>query len=289
VIKARPVTLEHVSDERLASFVEAVREFRETSYDMHGPVGGLSGSEHTLRARAGQTAYDVFACCHSFRAVYAKMHDEIRDGLRRFESRFVGWPQGEHVPPEAYDAFWESFRQQQDASLRSPEHEAELARELEEFEARIEGRDANAEFLVAFKALYFFLRAHQDSLCALIHLVQCPRGTPPRDHNMTTHLGRRGGPVQSFIDAEVAGYEDWYRRWRDARNKIKRGVNFGMTGTWQDLGISFSTFIPEGGGVMTDHAEVIKLMDLIEALDMCAQLHRAIARRATETAEAATA
>ena len=282
-------TLDGVNhDEPLRAFDQAVTNFRETSYDMHGPVGRLSGSDHTLRAQAGQTAYDVFACCHTFRAVYGRMHDKIREGLRRFQSEFADWPQGEHIPEEAYEVFWESFRERQYAHLNSPEHRAELEQAREEIDARIEGRDANAEFTVAFKSLFLFMRAHQDSLCALVLLVQRPRATATGEYSMTRHLKQDGRLVQMFIRTEVPGYEDWYWRWREARNKIKRGVNFGMSGNWQELGISFATFIPEGGGVMVDHSAVVRLTDLIEALDMSTQLHRAIARKATETAQAAS-
>jgi hypothetical protein len=131
------------------------------------------------------------------------------------------------------------------------------------------------------------MRAHQDSLCALVFLVQRPKQAAAGDYPMTKHLKQDGRLVQTFIRAEVPGYEDWYWRWRDARNRIKRGVNFGMSGNRQELGISFATFIPEGGGVMVDHRDDVRLTELIEALDMSARLHRAIARQATETAQAA--
>jgi hypothetical protein len=237
-----------VTDDRLATFDKAVREFRETSYDMNGPVGGVSGSDHTLRARAGQTAYDVFSCCETFRLTYVRVHDEMRERLSGFEADFAEFPRGENVPEEVYEAFWADFRERQETRLcNTAEREKERERILEEMDSRMEGRDATAAFSVAFKALYLFVRAHQDSLCALICLVQQPRATRPVEYNMTEHLGREGGLVQSFIRAEVPDYHDWYMGWRDARNKIKRGVNFGISGNAHEFGISFSVFIPESG------------------------------------------
>jgi hypothetical protein len=91
--------------------------------------------------------------------------------------------------------------------------------------------------------------------------------------------------VQSFARAEVPEYEDWYFEWRENRNKVKRGVNFGISGNEAEFGISFSTVIPEGGGVATDHSEVVGLSELIQALEMSTQLHRAITRRAVGASE----
>jgi hypothetical protein len=107
-------------------------------------------------------------------------------------------------------------------------------------------------------------------------LLLQPRGTDPTDYNMTRHLQRSASPVGAFIREAVPEYEDWYFRWRKARNRVKRGTNFSIYGSWNEVGITFSTFIPQGGGIKTDGSGRVGLSDVVEALDMSFRLQSAM-------------
>jgi hypothetical protein len=156
-------------------------------------------------------------------------------------------------------------------------------RDLQKMAARVEGADPTTALILGFKALYLFVRAHQDSLCALVHLALYPRGTLTGSYNMTEHLDRVSGHVAEFIKSAVPEYKNWYRAWREARNRVKEGVSFAAYGTSEEMGIRFTTFSPEGGGVMVTASEGVGLADVVEALQMSERLQRAIASRAEET------
>jgi hypothetical protein len=159
------------SADPLASFDETVRVFRETSYHVHGPLVSEDLPDHTLRARAGETARDVYVSCEALRELYGRALAELRVQLRRFEVEVAARP--------AADASREEWE-------RHGEWWSDVTREdsLREFSERLEGRDATSAFTVAFKAVYFFIRAHKDALCGFAVLLLQPRCTDPTEYNM---------------------------------------------------------------------------------------------------------
>jgi hypothetical protein len=256
-----------VGTDPLAVFDEAVTSFRESSHLMHGPVGALNLADHTHRAEAGITAHDVYAFCHTFRRLYVAAFADLQEDLAASAIEFASRP-GENATPEEWSCYMDEHSERtRDASM-------------ERFRLRLEGADNTTAFTLAFKALYLFLRSHQDALCALVHTVLFPRGTGPGPYNMTRHLQRENGPVRAFIVEHVPEYEEWYLRWRDTRNRVKRGNNFGTYGSGLEMGVSFSEIIPEGGGVSVDVSQGVGLADIVEALRMSERLQNAIARQA---------
>jgi hypothetical protein len=247
----------------LSDFEAAVSVFRESSFLMNGAIGQLQLTDHTHRAQAGETARDVYAFSHAFRSAYERAFAELRERLAEAAQDFATRP-AEGASPEAWEQYMTEW-----ADRTRPAAIAEMKK-------RVAGADPTTAFTVAFKALYLFLRAHQDALCALIHTALSPRGTGPGDYNMTAHLGRANGPVRRFVHECVPEYEEWYLRWREARNRVKRGANFSTYGDAVQMGIRFSSFIPEGGGVSIDASQGVGLADVVEALQMSARLHRAI-------------
>lgn len=266
----------------LAEFDDAVARFRESAFGMNGNIGALSGSDHTLRTQSMETARDVFACCNIFRGAYDSLALSFKAQHERFAAEFAEWPQGENVPQAEYDAFWEEFRRRKDEEMRSPEHLADLAASRDRLTESAEGRDMAAQFAVVFKALFFFIRAHQDSLCALVFLAHFPAGSRPGEYSMSKHLKQRKR-VYEFVMDEVPGYEEWFWHWRDLRNQVKRGANFSYTTIGDDLVVGFSTVIPDGGGVIMADAGRVTLMDLITGLNLSTNLQLAISRVAAAT------
>jgi hypothetical protein len=205
----------------------------------------------------------------------------MRVRLTEFAEDFAGWPQGENVADAEYDAFWAAYNERTEAERNTPEYLARLYLRKEEMRAEARGEGVAAAAGVVLKALLMFVRAHQDSLCALILLAHQPRGTANGRYSMASHLGDQR-LVSAFVDKEVPGYVEWFRRWRDLRNRVKEGVNFTSWDNWDGMRLHFATIIPEGGGTRGG-AEGIGLGEVVEALEMSASLHEAIKRRAEET------
>jgi hypothetical protein len=250
----------------LTDLESAVASFRASSFQLNAAIGELNPADHTLRARAAETARDIFAFCHTFRRLYEEAHADLREDIKLANSR----------PPEDADTeLWATHVEKWSNLTR--------VHDLERAGAKAAGSDTTSALIVGFKALYLFIRAHQDSLCALAHFALFPHGTATGSHNMTDHLKRDGGHVVRFIRSAVPGYEEWYRRWRDARNLVKEGVSFSTYGSMQEMGIRFTRFIPEGGGVMINTSEGVGLEDVVEALQMSERLQRAIEERSGQT------
>ncbi len=262
-------------------FDTAVSRFRDSSFALVGPVSQLKPDDQTLRAHAALTAYDVYSCCNTLRAAYLAMHDELRTRLADFNRNFADWPQGDNVSESEYEAFWARHVERLDAERNTPEYWARAQRDKEKFLASARGEGPSAAAGVAIKALLLFLRAHQDSLCALIFLAHAPRGTANGEYSMARHLSDHR-LVHSFLERELPVYEEWFWRWREFRNRVKRGVSFGSAGSWEAVSITFSTIIPESGGTAGGQ-ETVGLVEMIEALDISAKLHEAITRRAEKT------
>jgi hypothetical protein len=82
----------------------------------------------------------------------------------------------------------------------------------------------------------------------------------------------------TVVESEVPAYASWFAEWRDARNKVKSGVNFGIVANDQGFGVTFATIIPESGGTAMSGENPLWLPDIARALDMSTTLHRVLAR-----------
>ena len=116
--------------------------------------------------------------------------------------------------------------------------------------------------MVAYKSILFFLRAFQDSAYAV--LVELTGGRAPIYPSMSDCLRKKkNGPVFKII-SEIDGYEAWFFRMRDWRNKIKSGVGFGLAGPQTNIGVAFTHITDENSLTVTN--DTIHLRDLIEGV-----------------------
>jgi hypothetical protein len=123
--------------------------------------------------------------------------------------------------------------------------------------------------ILQLKALHFFLRSYQDAMYAvLLGLTQESRARYPTMKNAL----KEGNPIGTTIRERCPDYLDWFRRWRDQRNRIKDGISFATIGPATDLGIIVATFNEEGGVTLRPEGDAIRANEVIEALRMSAQL-----------------
>ena len=134
--------------------------------------------------------------------------------------------------------------------------------------------DPQAERLaVAFKSVFFYIRACQDDLYGLLllALTGSRHGQPSMNRAVKNPLN----PVAVLLSSELPGYLDWFANWRDQRNNIKNGCNFGIVGPNVDLGIVFSQVTaPNASHISFQGGRVIKLAHIAQALDYSGHLTR---------------
>jgi hypothetical protein len=132
---------------------------------------------------------------------------------------------------------------------------------------------------VAYKAMFLFVRAHQDSLYKVIlelHGQTTGRASSMVDAAREPRVPTNSvNPARAFLLRSVPGYLEWFGSWRDRRNRVKLGVNFGLVGPASQLGINFC-HVTADGGLVSELADVVRLPDVLKALEMSTRLSRQI-------------
>ena len=116
---------------------------------------------------------------------------------------------------------------------------------------------------VCYKAVAYFVRVYQDAIyCVLLNLS----GQRTASGSMTAALSD-ASPVGRQLRAEALGYLEWFRKWRDFRNAIKKGRDFGLLGPQQDPGVTFVVYREADNSVEIDvSATGVRLRDIAEAV-----------------------
>jgi len=88
---------------------------------------------------------------------------------------------------------------------------------------------------VAYKSILFFLRAFHDSAYAvLLELTGSRAGAYPSMYACLTK--KKNGPAFGLV-CEIPGYEPWFLKMRDWRNKIKNGAGLALDGPQTNIGV----------------------------------------------------
>ncbi|VXB54602.1 hypothetical protein [Massilia sp. 9I] len=144
----------------------------------------------------------------------------------------------------------------------------ELLRSKQDSLAARREEEGRRGLTVAYKAILFFIRAFQDSAYAV--LVELTGGKAPAYPSMSRCLGKqKNGPSFQVISG-IEGYEEWFFRMRDWRNRIKSGVGFGMVGPQSNVGVAFVHITDENS--LTFTSDTIHMRDLIEGVRFSSQL-----------------
>jgi hypothetical protein len=122
------------------------------------------------------------------------------------------------------------------------------------------------ELRVILKAWFFFTRALCDNIYRLL-LAQAEGRPAPKGGSMNSALDKPQNPVAEFLAAQEPGFLYWFRSFRDKRNEIKEGVNFGLTELpGLGLGVTFNTFTPNRGLVIDlSSRRTVSVGDVVEA------------------------
>jgi hypothetical protein len=143
-------------------------------------------------------------------------------------------------------------------------------------------RDRAADrLIVAYKALYFFIRSYQDRLFTALSTVLDPDSRPGHSMERAFAEKKRAVAVREFLDAELPRYVAWFPEWRTQRNEVKDGVSFSTGGPAPEIGLAtvgirFNEFTPDGG-ITVDLSHAVQLDDVTHAVNTSASLALTIA------------
>jgi hypothetical protein len=128
--------------------------------------------------------------------------------------------------------------------------------------------------MVAYKSILFFLRAFHDSAYAvLVELTGGRAGAYPSMYACLTK--KKNGPASEVV-FQIPGYEPWFLKMRDWRNKIKNGAGLALDGPQTNIGVSFMHITDENALEITN--DTIHLRDLIESVRFSSQLLTSIVK-----------
>lgn len=227
-------------DPRLMDFDAAVAEFNAARASMDKLAGHVRLS-HPVRIRASESAADVSTMC----PIFGEAHEQAVEaslGQDLLAQGLMSTP----FPSEEW--------------LRLTEAHAHA------------GREELDRLRVAYKSMYFFVRAFQDAMYRLIWETATGQRSG-RDSPMTKASGNPNNEVRKLIDASLPDYFDWFFKWRDERNEIKRGVGFAFAGPSEDLGVTFNRVITSGDLIVDcSGAATVRIGDVTMALTKSAEL-----------------
>jgi hypothetical protein len=245
-------------DSLLSDLRNGVESFRTTTARLDAALLQTSVRPF-LRARLGDTASDirdaVLLLEEAHPAAAAAQEEETRRLFRALPFRAP--------PPESQAWSLKEFMVwQAEQPLPTPEEWAEVA-ELMQGEVTTE---PYAKVKVGYKALLFFVRAHQDALYRVF--LEARGETAGPKSSMSSGLGD-GKPLAQLVSEGFPQYLEWFPRWRAKRNRVKDGVSIGFTGV-DGFGLLFQS-VSDEGGLVADLAQTpFSLPDVIEAVSMSA-------------------
>jgi hypothetical protein len=242
----------------LSDLNEAVDSLRAATARLDAALSGLN-VQPFLRARVGDTAGDILDAVVLIEEAHSTAATAQDAQTRRI---FEVLPT---VIPPADSQGW-SLKELAAWFARQPQPTRE---QWDEAVRLLQGELTNAPFSkvkVAYKALLFFVRAHQDALYRAF-LQACGEKAGQKS-SMSSGLAD-GKPLAELFSDCIPLYRDWFWRWRERRNQVKNGVNVGFTSI-DRFGLLFNFVSDDGGLVVNLSRPPLSLPDVIEAVSMSA-------------------
>jgi hypothetical protein len=225
-----------VEVEELDALALAAEELRDRSRDLDHVLVDCPRFPNVMRLRTGEAAADILRFLVIFREAQSLASEEAAADIGQHHELFTLFASG-RVPAPG------------------------LPRESE-------------RLIMAYKALYYFIRAYQDRLYAVLAILLEPDA--PSGRSMNAAFKNSQNPARRLLDTHLPEYVEWFPNWRDQRNKVKDGISFSTAGPapqtgLTSLGIRFNEFSRDGG-VSVDCSEAVQLADVTRALRLSAAL-----------------
>jgi hypothetical protein len=257
----------------LQSVNDSVGDLRRAAEELRAAKSRLDAAlvqkhvRHVVRVRAAATAIDILDAVVLLVEAHAAAQEAQDEETRRVLATMPV-----RIPPPESQAWTleELAAWQAEQPQPTPGQWEELMRLMEGDVTS----ERYAKVKVAYKAMMFFIRAHQD---ALYRTFLEARGERAGVSSSMASALTPGKPLAQVLAADVPGFADWFFRWRALRNRVKDGVSFAFTGLG-GFGLLFQSVTDEGG-VTNDLAQTpLSLSDIVEAVAMSAAATDSVAQ-----------
>jgi len=146
----------------------------------------------------------------------------------------------------------------------------------------------NARLIIAYKGLFFFIRAYQDALYRVLLEIETSEDAG-RYRRMISAISendqsyKADNPVGALLASSFPEYLEWFLDWRKRRDSVKLGAGFHISGPEPDIGVGFN-IVTRKGGIIIDCSgtHTFRISDITKTLDNSAKLARLALERACE-------
>ncbi len=141
--------------------------------------------------------------------------------------------------------------------------------------------DYQNELATVYKALFYFVRAYQDTLYGTLLVLDGQSAGPFA--SMQSCVGKKENRYRNKINLAIPAYIDWFSQWREKRNRIKSGISCSLAKPANQLGVIFNVIKGKKNAMVSDLKSVVTLQDAVEAIEMSYELARYVNSIATES------
>jgi hypothetical protein len=210
----------------LEEFDAAVALLESSQQDLDALLFGHPHVSHGLRMQAGNLVFDIVSFC----AIFGEAH--------------IGATQHAHEEAGRVASGW--------LLTASQDERARWHAKARYWDGRLQA---------AYKAVFIFIRAHQDVLYLM--LVRLQGRVPGQGTSMQQAFQKAGNPVRRLLDARLPEYAAWFPQWRDMRNDVKEGASFSIVGPQDNLVVNCN---PEKAIRVADVATALRMSAALAAL-----------------------
>ena len=141
--------------------------------------------------------------------------------------------------------------------------------------------DYQNELATVYKALFYFVRAYQDTLYGTLLVLD--GHSAGSFTSMQSCMGKKENKYRNKISLAIPEYIDWFSRWREKRNRIKSGVSCSLAKPANQLGVIFNIVKGKENAIVSDLKSVVTLKDAVESIKMSYKLAKYINSIATKS------
>ena len=126
--------------------------------------------------------------------------------------------------------------------------------------------------IVSYKVMYFFIRSLQDAIYGvLLELIGQNAG---RYSSMKRCVSKKDNPIHQKISHTIPKYIDWFKEFRNQRNKIKYGITAGggFDPSSDLITINMHTVKEDANPTLIDIDFILSSEDIIKAIEMSVAL-----------------
>lgn len=256
----------------LSEFYITIEDFQADLKACGGRLANWNGVDHIQRHRMADLGEDMVSFADSFVRAHINATMWVLDDMAEvsrhvtletpnfedIQAYLTGEGQLEPATEAAVKEHFERGQQSVERMIRRGRSRADERR-----------KNAAAELKGCYKAYLFFIRAFHDASYGT--LLNLSGKSPGVYSSMNRCITKRVSPIFEQVSG-IPGYVDWFRAFKKKRDVVKQGVGFSLSGPQWDVGVGFNRATREGGIVVSQSADRLRIGDLIEAVRYSASI-----------------